>query len=94
VLARLTEGREAQQHRNQADKLLATIEQPPRDATLLATLAMTYEELGDRRTALEWLDQAIKAGYSIKRIERSPWLNDLRADERYRQLTMQRRSAK
>ena len=87
VLALLTEGREAQQHRNQAYKLLATIEQPPRDATLLATLAMTYEELGDRRTALEWLDQAIKAGYSIKRLERSPWLKDLRADERYTQLT-------
>ena len=86
VLALLTEGREAQQHRNQAYELLATIEQP-RDATLLATLAITYEELGDRRTALEWLDQAIKAGYSIKRLERSPWLKDLRADERYTQLT-------
>ena len=48
---------------------------------------MTYEELGDRRTALEWLDRAIKAGYSIKRLERSPWLKDLRADERYTQLT-------
>jgi tetratricopeptide (TPR) repeat protein len=87
VLALLTEGREAQQHRNQAYKLLATIEQPPRDATLLSTLAMTYEELGDRRAALEWLDQAIKAGYAIKRLERSPWLKDLRADERYTQLT-------
>ena len=87
VLALLTEGREAQQHRNQAYELLATIEQPPRDATLLATLAITYEELGDRRTALEWLDRAIKAGYSIKRLERSPWLKDLRADERYTQLT-------
>ena len=87
VLALLTEGREAHQHRNQAHKLLATIERPPRDATLLATLATTYEELGDRSTALEWLDQAIKAGYSIKRLERSPWLKDLRADERYAQLT-------
>jgi serine/threonine protein kinase/Tfp pilus assembly protein PilF len=87
VLALLTEGPEAHQHRSQAYKLLATIEQPPREATLLATLAMTYEELGDRRTALEWLDQAIKAGYSIKRLERSPWLKDLRADERYTRLT-------
>jgi tetratricopeptide (TPR) repeat protein len=87
VLALLTEGRESQQHRDQAYKLLATIEPPPRDATVLATLATTYEELGDRRTALDWLDQAIQAGYSIKRLERSPWLKGLRADERYTRLT-------
>ena len=87
VLALLTDDPEASQYRTQAHKLLATIEQPPRDAALLATLATTYEELGDRRIALEWLDQAIKAGYSIKRIERSPWLKGLRADERYEQLT-------
>jgi serine/threonine protein kinase/Flp pilus assembly protein TadD len=86
VLALLTEGREAQQHRNQAYKLLALIEQPPRDATVLATLATTYEELGDRAAALDWLDQAIKAGYSIRRLERSPWLKDLRADQRYTRL--------
>ena len=85
VLGLLTEGREAQQYRSQAHKLLATME-PPRDASLMATLAMTYEELGDRSKALDWLDQALKAGYSIKRVERSPWLKDLRADERYTRL--------
>ena len=86
VLGLLTEGRDAQQYRSQAHKLLATVEQPPRDASLLATLATTYEELGDRSKALDWLDQAIKAGYSLKRVDRSPWLKDLRADERYTRL--------
>jgi tetratricopeptide (TPR) repeat protein len=86
VLALMTEGREAQQHRNQAYKLLALIEQPPRDASVLATLVTTYEELGDRAAALDCLDQAIKAGYSIRRVERSPWLKDLRADQRYTRL--------
>jgi eukaryotic-like serine/threonine-protein kinase len=83
VLGLLSAGSEAQQHRNQAYRLLATIEPPLREAGLLATLATTYEELGDRVKALDWLEQAIKAGYSIKRIERSPWLKDLRTDGRY-----------
>ena len=86
VLALLTEGADANQHRSQAYKRIAEIEEPPGDASLLATLATTYEELGDRSKALDWLDQAIKAGYSLKRIERSPWLKDLRGDERYKRL--------
>jgi hypothetical protein len=36
--------------------------------------------------ALEWLAKAIKAGQSIKGLERSPWLKDLRGDERYQRL--------
>ena len=83
VLALMAEGREAQQHRGQAYKLLAQIEQPLRDVSVLATLATTHEELGDRAAALNWLGRAIDAGYSIKRVERSPWLKDLRADPRY-----------
>jgi len=36
--------------------------------------------------ALEWLEQAIRAGYPLRRIGRSPWLKDLRTDERYTRL--------
>jgi len=86
VLALLSEGAESKQHRDHAYRLIGSIEQPPRDATFLATLATTYEELGDRSKALDYLGQALKAGYSLKRIERSPWLKELRADERYAQL--------
>ena len=86
VLALLTEGADAKQHRDYANMIIAGIEQPPRSANFLATLATTYEELGDRTKALDALGQAIKAGYPIKRIERSPWLKELRADERFIQL--------
>jgi eukaryotic-like serine/threonine-protein kinase len=86
VLALLTEGSEAKQHRSRAHRIIATIEQPQRDANYLATLATTYEELGDRSQALDSLGQAIKAGYSLKRIERSPWLKELRTDARFSQL--------
>jgi tetratricopeptide (TPR) repeat protein len=82
VLGLLSNGKEAQQHRNQAYRLLETVEQP-RGAGLLATLGTTYEELGDRSKALDWIEQAVAAGHPIKRLERSPWLKDLRTDERY-----------
>jgi tetratricopeptide (TPR) repeat protein len=86
LLARLTSGSEAQAFRTQAEKIIAGIDPRPRTADFLETLGTTYEELGDRTKALETLDQAIKAGYSIKKIERSPWLKELRTDERYARL--------
>jgi serine/threonine protein kinase/Flp pilus assembly protein TadD len=86
VLALLSESATAREHRKRALELIALIEQQPRDAGVLSTVATTYEELGDRAKALEWLEQAIKAGYSLKRIERSPWLKELRGDERYNRL--------
>ena len=86
VLALLTRGSEQQEHRNGALKLLALVGPLARDARVLSTIATTYEELGDRPKALEWLAQAIKAGQSVKSLERSPWLKDLRGDERYQRL--------
>jgi serine/threonine-protein kinase len=83
VLAMLTDGEEAKQHQARAHKLIETIGTPPRDGDVLATIGTTYEELGDRSKALDWLGQAVKEGYSVKRLERSPWLKDLRTDERY-----------
>ncbi len=87
VLALLTPGPAAEVPRQRARKILEIVEQQqPRDASLLSTLATTYEELGDRQKALDTLGQAIQAGYSIKKIERSPWLKELRKDERYARL--------
>jgi len=86
ILALLTVDPEREAHRTRAFKLLALIDPPPTDASVLATIGTTYEELGDRAKALDWLAQAIKAGYSIKKIERSPWLKELRSDERYPRL--------
>ena len=87
VLALLTEGSVAAEHRSRAHRILEIVEQPqPRDAAVLSTIATTYEELGDRPKALNWLEQAIQAGYSLKKIERSPWLTALRSDERYARL--------
>jgi len=86
VLALLTEGSEQQEHRSRAFKLLAIVGPQAKSPSLLASIATTYEELGDRTQALEWLAHAIKAGQSVKSIERSPWLKDLRGDERYKRM--------
>ena len=87
VLALLTPGPAAEEPRQRARKILELVEaQQPRDAGVLSTLATTYEELGDRQKALDTLEQALRAGYSIKKIERSPWLKELRSDERYARL--------
>jgi hypothetical protein len=50
---------------------------------VLFTIASIHEELGDRALALEWLGRAVKAGYSMKSVRRSPWLKALREDPAY-----------
>ena len=86
MLALLTGDPEQEAHRTRAFKLLALIDPQTDDAGVLSTIATTYEELGDRAKALDWLALAIKAGHPIKKIERSPWLKELRSDERYPRL--------
>ena len=87
VLALLTDGAVADAHRARARKMLDIAQQEPTsNPGLLATIAETYEELADRTKALDVLGQAIRAGYPMGKIERSPWLRELRADERYGRL--------
>jgi serine/threonine-protein kinase len=87
VLALLTPGPAAEAPRQRARKITELVEeQQPRDAGVLSTLATTYEELGDRQKALDTLELALRAGYPIQKFERSPWLKELRSDERYARL--------
>jgi serine/threonine-protein kinase len=57
--------------------------QPPQGAEQLLTLVGIYEALGDRAKAFDWLSRALDAGLQAKSVEQSPWLEKLRADERY-----------
>jgi serine/threonine protein kinase/Flp pilus assembly protein TadD len=84
VLALLSDEAGAATHAAFARSLLANIEQlKPSVPDDLFTVASTYEELGDRAQALEWLVKATKAGYPINRVRRSPWLKALRDDPAY-----------
>jgi serine/threonine protein kinase len=55
----------------------------PKDSDVLFTSALVYEIIGDRRRALEAVDQALKFGYSVEEIEHEPELRALRSDPRY-----------
>jgi serine/threonine-protein kinase len=49
--------------------------------------AGVYEQLGERETALRWLEAALRGGHPRGEIDRDPWLVALRDDPRYGRLT-------
>jgi serine/threonine-protein kinase len=58
----------------------------PGDVDVIYRAAQTYENLGQRDTALRWIAKALAQGYARASIERSPGLRDLRTDPRYQRL--------
>ena len=46
----------------------------------------TYEQVGERDKALEWIGKALETGYPKSDVERDPWLGELRKDERFQEL--------
>ncbi len=58
----------------------------PLSGDTMISLAEGYETLGDRETALLWLDKLFATGYSSVAVERHPGFADLRSDSRYREL--------
>ena len=56
------------------------------DAETAYTVAGAYEQIGERVTALRWLEQSIAKGYSRDLVDRSPSLAELRKDPRYQKL--------
>ena len=75
---------------NQSPAALDTIKDIEREPTLAAQVqfhvTMIHELAGNRDRALHWLEQAVKAGYSVKEIANEPELTALRADARYHRL--------
>jgi serine/threonine protein kinase/Tfp pilus assembly protein PilF len=84
VLALLSDKAGAATHAALARAVLTSIDTlKPSGPDVLFTIASIHEELGDRALALEWLGRAVKAGYSMKSVRRSPWLKALREDPAY-----------
>jgi serine/threonine-protein kinase len=46
----------------------------------------TYEQVGARDKALEWIGKALETGYPKSDVERDPWLGELRKDDRFQEL--------
>jgi hypothetical protein len=57
------------------------------DFTYAFEIALAYEHLGDRESALDWLERSEKAGtHSFNMIEPDPRLAGLQTEPRYRRL--------
>ena len=56
---------------------------------LMAQIAETFEDLGDRENALEWVARSFAMGISPSRFEIRPTLRELVADKRYQQLVLE-----
>ncbi len=58
----------------------------PDNPIVMAQAGRTYEELGRRERALEWIGRALENGYPFKEVEQSPTLKKLREDSRFLRL--------
>jgi hypothetical protein len=63
----------------------------PVERELIAQVAETFEDLGERDRALEWVARSFAAGESPSRYEGRPTLRGLVADESYRALAEEQR---
>jgi len=66
----------------------------PNNSDTLFTSALVYEIIGHREKALESLDLAAKAGYSLDEIAQEPELRSLQADPRYQRWLQQMKGKK
>ena len=56
------------------------------DKEILFGAALIYNHAGETGPALEWLNKALKAGYSVETVRESPDLDNLRGNPRYQAL--------
>ncbi len=87
ILASLADSYSILGRRSEARAAVASVERlEARDPGILFTVANACEQMGERARALQWLEKAVAGGYDRASIERSPWLEALRKDERFVQL--------
>jgi serine/threonine-protein kinase len=55
----------------------------------MGSIAESYEDLGQRELAMQWIAKALDNGLTVEWIERRPTFNGLRTDVRYRELVGQ-----
>ena len=58
----------------------------PDDVSDMFQASVVYEQLRDRKLALQWIVKAIKGGFSRDLIEKEPTLTQLRLDPRFQSL--------
>lgn len=66
----------------------------PDNLRIIYTAGCTYEQLGRRMEAVEYIARALTNGYSSAEFEADPWMQDLRADERFQTSLNEMRNGK
>jgi tetratricopeptide (TPR) repeat protein/TolB-like protein len=61
----------------------------PADPEIMFRTAEIYQQGGDHAAALDWLDKAARAGYSVADIQHDPTFQGIRDDPRYKQIVQQ-----
>ena len=56
----------------------------PKDPSILADVAETYDDLGERRRAVQFLEQSLENGYTLHDLQQRPVLGALLADPAFR----------
>ena len=74
------------QEQRARELLKQALELAPNDVTDTFQASVVYEQLGDRKRALEYIGKAIKGGYPRELIEKAPSLSQLRLDPRFHAL--------
>jgi len=74
-------------------ELEKVVAKDPTDPVLTQTVAWTFEDLGDRALALEWVERSFKIGVSPDVFENNPTLRDLVADPLYLKLVQDAEAA-
>ncbi|MGI9626393.1 MAG: protein kinase domain-containing protein [Longimicrobiales bacterium] len=60
---------------------------PEKTPNIMYLTGRIYEILGDRETAFRWIERAFENDYDPVRVDRDPWLEDLRREPRYQELS-------
>jgi serine/threonine-protein kinase len=73
--------------RDDAVSLIETVAPMVRDdENLMARIGIAYEQIGERELALRYIGDAVRHRYPVRLIQTEPFLGELRADPRYKQL--------
>jgi eukaryotic-like serine/threonine-protein kinase len=72
------------QHDKALTRIQAALARSPNDANILELAGETYENLGDRRLALEYIERALQKGYSLDDLKSNPDLQNLLSDPNFR----------
>jgi tetratricopeptide (TPR) repeat protein len=65
-------------------RVQAALARSPDDPNVLELAGETYENLGDRRHALEYIEKALKNGYPFETLKDSPDMQNLLSDPNFR----------